>query len=91
MHSVSIVPKNLGHTLYLKSLLSQNSWEAEAVHTPTNKHRTGWRAFQCVRLCDGQPLFDTITNWKAGAAHAPTNKHRASWLTAFQSVRLSDS
>lgn len=64
MHSVSIVPKNLGHTLYLKSLLSQNSSEAEAVHTPTNKHRAGWRAFQCVRLCDGQPLFDIITNGK---------------------------
>lgn len=50
---MSIVPRNVGLTLYLNSLLSQNSWKAEATHAPTNKHKAGWLAFHCVRLCDG--------------------------------------
>lgn len=45
---MSIVPGNVGLTLYLNSLLSQNSWKAGAAHTPTNKHRAGLLSSVCV-------------------------------------------
>lgn len=41
---MSIVPRNVGLTLYLKSL-SESSWEAGALHSLTHKHKAGQRAF----------------------------------------------
>lgn len=40
---MSIVPRNVGLTLYLKNL-SENSWKAGALHSPTNKRKSGWLA-----------------------------------------------
>lgn len=66
MHSMSIVPRNVGLILYLKSL-SENSWKAGAPHSPTNKHKAVWLAFS-----DGQPLFANITGQGSDGADVPT-------------------